>query len=197
MRRRLVKGDSGPVVEASGDGPVEQSAGDSESRRLRPGVQWANVVSDTLRIDDPSTVARRLREELSLGNDRVSYGIVIAALDKSAANYELAGRLYRAARTEEKRFEHECTDRLSTLREAALKELMGEYAAKVRKSPTKDDVESRMFENWPDEYASIQNRLNELHNATQSLEVLRDAWASRCADLRIMANRTAYNGERD
>lgn len=196
-RRRIVSSDD---VQSFGADIAENAKVDAsgdempDRHKIRPGVQWSNVTTDTLRIADPAGVARRLREELTLGDDRVSYGIVIAALDKSASNYELAGRLYRAARSEERRFEHECSERVNVLREAARVELMSEYNQKLRKSPTKDDVEARIVENWPDEYASIKGRLNELHNATQALEVLRDAWSSRCADLRIMANRTAHPG---
>lgn len=194
VRRRRVSGEeSQGAVDASGDdvGGFESDVPGARSRR--PGVQWANIVTDTLKIGNPSALATRLREELTLGDDRVSYGIVIAALDKSASNLELAARLHRAAKTEDQRFAAECNERLEVLRSTALAELMVEYHEKRRRSPTKEDIEDRMVMNWPDEYRSIKSRMSELHNATGALESLRDAWASRCADLRIVANRVSPN----
>jgi hypothetical protein len=203
-RRKAVVGDSAAIDEVFGDDAVAavvDASGDDDSahdgersvRRpdLRPGVAWGNLVTDTLKIGNPATLAQRLRDELTLGDERVSYGSVVAALDRSAANLDAAGRLHRAARVEEARFELECAGRVGLLRSTAQDQLMAEYKEKRRRSPTNDDIEERVLSMWPDEYSSIKRRISELHAATRSLETLRDAWASRCADLRIMAQRAA------
>lgn len=183
-------------AEASGEPPsdVQPAArrpGSTENggKVPRPSVAWGNVVVDTLKIKDPAGLARRLRSELELGDGRTEYGRVLEALDRCARNLDDAGRLHRAAKLEEETYTLDRAERLEIMRSSALAELMGEYKAKARPSPTQKDVEDRMLANWPEEYRTIRARLAELHAAVRSLETLRDAWASRCADLRIMADK--------
>jgi hypothetical protein len=153
-------------------------------------VAWGNIVVDALRIKDPAGLAKKLRAELHLGEHaRTDYGSVLEALDRTASNFESAGRLARAAKLEEQIFMDQVTVRLETMRSHALGELMAEYRDKQRRSPTTADVEDRMVQSWPDEYTGIKRRLAELHGAVRALEGLRDAWASRCADVRIMADK--------
>lgn len=154
-------------------------------------VGWGNVIRDSLRIADPASVARRLREELSLGENRAVYGVVIEALDRSAKNIDDATRLYRAAKMEEESYQRSVAYRLEKMHASALGELMGEYKAKLRPSPTKEVIEARIRTNWPDEHEAVHSRLAELHAMTRSLEQLAEAWKSRAADLRIMAGQVA------
>lgn len=196
-----------PTATASGEPPEATASGEppggitQESLQLaRPGtkssdvqrlpVAWGNIVVDSLKIKDPAGMARRLRSELELGEGaRTDYGRVLEALDRSATNFEGAARLARAAKLEDLAFGAQVAVRVESMRTSAMAELMAEYRAKERKSPTKDDIEDRMIQSWPDEYTEIKTRLAELHGAFRTLETLRDAWASRCADLRIMADK--------
>lgn len=158
-----------------------------------PGIPvgWGNIIVDSLKLKDPASLARRLRDELSLGEDRTAYGIVLEALDKSAKNVDDASRLYRAAKLEEESYERQVGERLEVMRTKALAELMAEYQAKRRPSPTAEAIRDRMVANWPDEFHTIEGRKAELHALTRSLENLMEAWKSRAADLRIMAGQVA------
>lgn len=207
--RRRKKPGTAPKVDASGENTeakVEASgaeatrARDATSRFMgRPGtttndppnlpIAWGNVVTDTMRIDDPAKLTERLRQELLLGDGRTDYGRVLNALDRSAKNLDDAGRLYRAAKAAEEKYEIEANERLEVLRTGARDELMQEYKAKQRPSPTLKDIEDRIVSNWPDEFKTIKGRLSEMHGTTRSLETLQAAWSSRCADLRIMADK--------
>lgn len=185
-------------VEASDPGRVSQQPEvadtDPEPRAVdkvpQLPIAWGNIVVDTLRIADPAGLARRLRDELTLGDDRTNYGRVLEALDRSAHNLDAAGRLYRSAVIEEQRYESQTAERLEVLRSTAKEDLQAEYQKKLRKSPTKEDVEDRIVANWPDEYRTTKLRRAELHGAVRSLEILKDAWSARCAALRTMADKT-------
>lgn len=196
----LVKGVAPPNLAGESDqdplrGPHRPGRRGAPEEYPRPGVAWGNIIRDTFRIPDPVALAKRLREELSLGDEnRTSYAAVLEALDKSASNLDDAGRLYRASKIEEERYRLETEVNLEILRTEASKKLMSEYRAKLRKSPTVQDVEDKILDNWPTEYRTILERRAELHGAARSLEILVKAWGSRCADLRIMAERTARAG---
>lgn len=185
--------DQDPSREAHRPGQRGRAAAPPEIPR--PGVAWGNVIRDTFEIPDPAGLARRLREELILGDEnRTSYAAVLEALDKSARNLDDAGRLFRAAKVEEERFRLETEVNLEILRTDASKILQAEYREKIRKSPTIQDVEDKILDRWPTEYTEILERRAELHGAVRSLEILVKAWGSRAADLRIMAERTARAG---
>lgn len=185
-------------VEASGDNGVQDNplrmyvndltVSDKKVQSVQPGVAWGNIIRDSLKIKDPAGLAKRLREELEL-NDHTSYGEIINSLNKAAKNYDEAGRLHRAAKIEEVQFELVVKERLEVMRSQAVSELMTEYKAKARRSPTNDDIEDRMIQQWPDEYKDLKTRQAELHGAVKSLEILVRAWQSRGADLRVMAER--------
>lgn len=191
---------SGEAPKSKGDPPAQ------EPQHERPGskapsyrdaipIAWGSVVTDSLKIRDPAGLARRLRSELELGPERRhNYGHLLEALDRSARNYDDAGRLHRASKLEEEHYQASVAERLEVMRTSALAELMAEYREKARPSPAQRDVDDRMVANWPDEYRNIRERLSELHGATRSLEVLRDAWFSRCADLRVMADKARPAG---
>ena len=187
-------------IEASGDTPAPSEPHRPGRRGApveypRPGVAWGNIIRDTYRIPDPPALAKRLRAELTLGDEnRTSYAAVLEALDKSASNLDDAGRLFRAAKVEETRFRLESEVKLEVLRTEASKKLQAEYKAKLRKSPTIQDVEDMILDNWPTEYRHLLERRAELHGAVRSLEILVRAWTSRGADLRIMADRTSRAG---
>lgn len=193
--------DDHPVIDASGDDPeVDASGGDDDGDSSSPGpvdaprysTAWGGVVKSSLAIKDPDAMSRRLRSELELGPEkRSSYAHVLEALDRSARNLDDAHRLCRAAKLEDERYERLAGERIEVLRSAALKELQAEYQNKKRPSPKKDDIEDRLLRDWPVEYRTIRDRIAELHGTVRSLEGLRDAWASRCADLRIMADKAA------
>lgn len=164
----------------------------SEPEIPRPAVAWGNVIRDTFKIPDPAALARRLRDELTLGDEnRTSYATVLEALDKAARNLDDAGRLHRAAKVEEVRYRLDSEGNLEILRREASKKLRAEYQAKLRKSPTLQDIEDTILDNWPSEYRALLERRAELHGAARSLEILVRAWGSRCADLRIMAEHAA------
>lgn len=202
-RRKLSSGLEGSATPPAKGAEVSGSTEAPTPPPTRPGKKtaadtvpqiplgWGNIVVDSLRPKDPAALARRLREELSLGEERTSYGIVLEALDKSAKNIDDASRLYRAAKLEEETYERQVAERLEVMRTNALQELMAEYQAKRRPSPTQDAIRDRMVCNWPDEYGAIQGRIAELHALTRSLENLLEAWKSRAADLRIMAGQAA------
>lgn len=188
MRRVKKVGVVVQVQEPETEQPQETVSAKAQNVPQLP-VGWGNVVTDSLDIKDPPGTAKRLREELSLGDERTSYGAVLQALDRSARNLDDAGRLHRAAKLEEESYAAKVAARLEVLRSSAQAELMEEYHRKERRSPTNDDVEARIVANWPDEYGAINERKARIHAAVATLETLRDAWASRCADLRVMADK--------
>lgn len=180
------------AVQGGAEPPQRPAAAAPGQKEVPPiPVGWGNIVRDTLRVSDPASIAKRLRDELSLGEDRTAYGVVLEALDKSARNIDDASRLYRAAKLEEESYERLTAERVEVMRHTALGELMAEYHAKKRPSPTLDAVKDRMIANWGDEYHAIEGRRGELHALTRSLENLLEAWKSRAADLRIMAGQAA------
>lgn len=200
VRRRKVPGTgstegSSPAAVSEGGGssssPFPETAtpvvGEPSGERFPLPVAWGNVISDTLRIPDPAGLAKRLRDELSLGEERTAYGQILWALDRSARNFDDATRLYRRAKVEFETYSKEVQERIEVLRAAALRELMEEYKLKKRPSPTKGDIEDRVLANWGTEYRDLSGKLTQFEEATKSLEGLRDAWASRCADLREMS----------
>lgn len=193
--------DAQAVVEASGDNPTpsppvnEQPNPTAAVNKFvadypRPGVAWGNIIRDTLKIKDPAGLARRLRAELVL-DDHTSYSLIIESLNKAASNFDEACRLHRAAKIEELEYKLVVDERMEVMKTAALDELMYEYHSKQRKSPTVDDTEQRMLKNWPDEYRALKVKTAELHGAVRSLEKLMEAWKTRSADLRVMADRAA------
>ena len=190
------------VVEASGDAPAGQveasgeagpipSAQDQDAKTdrflgrpgasgtakemPRPGIAWGNVINDTFRIDSPNLLAKRLREELALGDGRTDYGRVLEALDKSAHNVDEASRLYRAAKLEEERYGLECSNEMETLRSQAVKDLNIEYRDKKRSSPTIKDIEDRMLADYPDQYKTLKERTAEVHEMVRALKTLLNA----------------------
>jgi hypothetical protein len=183
-----------PIVEASGDGPARPTNAPKkeahEAENLQIPMAWGNVVHDTLTIEDPAKLTQRLREELMLGDGRTDYGRILNALDRCAKNLDSAGRLARAAKLAEDRLKIEIDERLEILRSQAKSELMNEYKNKMRPSPTIKDVDDRMLSSWPDEYKALTERLVSMHGTVRSLEVLQSAWASRSADLRIIASQS-------
>lgn len=202
MQRRKKK--TGEVsAQETTDAPNEErveiaktaAEGEEETRQERdgriplPSVGWGNVVTDTLTIKDPAGLAKRLRDELSIGEERTSYGVVLEALDRSARNFDDAGRLFRAAKVEEETYTLRAGERIEVMRSSALAELMAEYRDKKRPSPTARDIEDRVLASWPEDYRMLQAKIAELHGAVRSLETLCSAWSSRCADLRIMADK--------
>jgi hypothetical protein len=191
-------GDNGATVQASGNDfqevldevihNREERIRDEQDDYPRPGVAWGNIIRDTLKIRDPAGLAKRLRAELTI-EDQTSYGQIVNSLNRAANNYYDAGRLYRAAKIERDEFESILNERFEVMRTDVTKELMAEYKLKLRRSPTKDDIEDRIISKWPSEYKTLKKRLSELHGAVRSLEVLMKAWQSRGADLRVMAER--------
>jgi hypothetical protein len=155
-------------------------------------LAWGKIVDSTLVVKDPEALAKRLREELILGEERSTYASVSYALDRSASNLYAASRLARAAKLVDEKFRIDCESRFAEMRDTALRELMYEYNAKARKSPTKDDIEGRVMANDPEEYRELRERHGEIHGATRVLESLRDAWQSRTADLRALADKATH-----
>lgn len=172
-------------VEASGDN-------NSNIRHffVSPDVGWGNVITDTLTIKDPAGIAKRLRDELTI-DDHTSYSLIVDSLNRAASNYELASRLFRAAKVEEVKYELLIRSRFEVMRTSAIEELMLEYRNKQRKSPTNDDIESRMQVNWSDEYNDLKIKSAEFHGAVRSLEKLMEAWKTRSSDLRAMVERVS------
>lgn len=171
------------------DWKKDEESSREDHNETRPSVAWANVITDTLRITDPPGLARRLRDELSLGDGRTQYGLVLEALDRSARNLDDAGRLFRASRVEEERLQAAVNQELEVLRTQAQMKLNEAWKAKERKAPTKQDIDDEMVSSWPDRVSVLRAQISEMHNSVRALENLRDAWASRCADLRIMADK--------
>jgi hypothetical protein len=187
-RRKIGSGEEKDVLETKPfQGSSEQD--NNSVSYAEPGIAWGNVIRDVLRIDNPAWLAKRLRGELTLSDEgRSSYGSLLAALDRSARNYDDAYMLYRGAKVEESRFALELRERFEVMKEHASSELMDEYKEKKRRSPTTEDIEDRMMSSWPDEYRHLRTKEAELHAAVRSLETLAKAWSSRCADLRAMAD---------
>lgn len=191
-RRKKKSGDGEPEApdETVKAGEEAEAATEDEGDGYpQLAIAWGNIVHDTFKLN-PLELAKRLREELRLGDKRTEYAYVLEALDKSATNLFDAQRLYRSAVVEEQKFNAKCDERLEVLRTAATNELKAE---KVKGSGaiTKQQIEDRIMSNWPQEYTTILNRKAEMHGSVRALGTLVDAWASRCADLRIMAERAA------
>lgn len=60
-----------------------------------------------------------------------------------------------------------------------------------RRPPTIQDVEDRILANWPPLVKSLKMRKAEIHGARAMMESLAERWASRCATLRVMAEKVA------
>jgi hypothetical protein len=186
MRRRRKVSSGEPATDLE---PADEREEGVDRRPPPIPVGWGNLVTDSLRIEDPAALGRRLREDLEIGDGRTEYGVVLEAMDRSAHNLDAATRLFRAAKIEEEKYEIATAARLSVLRERAMEELQAEYVKKLRKSPTLQDIEDRIMKHWPDEYRAIRVRKAELHGTVRTIEGLVHAWSSRCADLRVMADK--------
>lgn len=152
--------------------------------------RWGDLVDSAIKIDDVEHMAWRLRDELDLGDERVSYGSVLEAADRSARNFHDARRLAAAVRVEEERDSADVESRMEVLRTSARKKLEEE---KVQGSGpiTKQRVEDKMRQLWPSEYADLVQQTTRFKEARHVIENLVDAWNHRCATLRVMLDRAA------
>jgi hypothetical protein len=158
---------------------------DHSDSKYSLNIAWGSVVRDTLRISNPLELVKKLKAELRLSKEELnSYENILNAVNNSAKNYNDSYMLYRASRCEDQQFSAKIRERIDVLKKEAINELMREYSAKKRKSPTIDDIEDRIISNWPDEYLRLRKQESELHGASKSLEALSKAWFSRCQDLR-------------
>jgi hypothetical protein len=151
---------------------------------------WGAIIDSVLKLDPEATFGR-LRADLSLDADHVSYAHVAEALDQADRRYFEASVLARGAKLEEQRVDREIAIRMEILRTAAREKLETEKRAAAEKVGSKamgkasaDEVRDRCFADWPDEMRSLERRSEEYHAARAVAEELATAWRSRASSLR-------------
>lgn len=158
---------------------------------------WGGVIEHAFTLD-PEPLYRRLYEDLRLGDEATEYGAVLAACDRAEQNTIDALRLARHAKLEDESVSRKANERLEVLRTAAKRELVAEVEASKdekgkpsMRAPTIQDIEDRVVANWPDEFASLSRRKEEMHGVLRVCEGLESSWRSRCATLRAILERVA------
>jgi hypothetical protein len=148
------------------------------------GMPWGGVVNDRLKVNDPSVLYYKLRDELTLGINRDSYSNVLEAIDNASRNLDNAGLLYRVCKSEYEKFKIGFDERMGVMRIKAQSELYIEYKSKIRKSPSEKDIIDYITYNWPDEYKSLLSNEIDFRNTLRSFEALYIAWKTRAQSLR-------------
>lgn len=185
------KGSAQPELESEGTNEVVK-----EWERQGP---WGVVVEDMKKLDVQATY-NKLRDALSLGNNATAYGEVLAAADTAEQNSFQAGMMVRMAKLEQIRIDGLIEEEMEVLRTAARKDITKERAEgmdkdKLAKSGvgriTNQEVDDKMLADYAGHVRKLKARSAEAHGVRGTMEALYDAWKSRCATLRMMAEKVA------
>lgn len=143
----------------------------------------------TIFVDDIETEAKRLIEELQLGELRSDRGSVIKALDRAARNANDAHALYVTCVREREAWEKRNEVILAGMRTEAMKSLMAEKNAKQRsKAITNSDLDSECALLFGDEWVKQENEKREYQLAEAQMKNLSERWADRSFALRAIAD---------
>lgn len=171
---------------AAATSPVDFAPRDGEV----PLAPWAERLVETVFIDDPFALYKRLEEELKVGPGRSDHGSVNRALDEAETNARLAYRLWLTAKAERERWEAENAGVFGAMREEALAVLQREKAQKIRtKQITDADVEGTCAMLYPDEYRHQHMRRRRAKWMEESMQHLAEMWSSRCRSLQTMLSK--------
>jgi hypothetical protein len=199
-RKKLASGAAAVAAARVIPDPDAEELPPHEERRNPPiatkdrGWPWSIVIDEVSGVD-VEAVYRRLREDLSLGENAHAYGEIHSALDRADRNWHDSVLLARAAKLEQEGVDREVQTRLEVLRTTARAELEQEKAdGKRSKAPTIEEVTDRCRANWPDEWESLHRRSDEIHAARSSCEGLQAAWGSRSQSLRRLVDRYVAGG---
>jgi hypothetical protein len=122
-----------------------------------------------------------LEKNLEVGDGRSDYGTVAKHLDQQEDRARSAHKLYLSAKLELLRFEAECLKVQAPMRERATGVLSDQKADGDRKKViTNADVDAKMAELYPDEFAHQAEKLAKLKGTVSHMERLADLHKNRC-----------------
>jgi hypothetical protein len=173
--------------------PSNQPSGPEETPVVAP---WAKRLVETvfLRADEIEQTAQRLREEISLREQRSDYGSVIASLDRAEENTRLAFQLSVTLKAERDSYENSAKVVEGDMRDQAVARL-NEDRAKDKadngksKAITEADVELKIAKLFHDEWESLANERRRLELAVRYYDHQVEIWASRCRSLQVLATK--------
>jgi hypothetical protein len=155
------------------------------SANLGPGINpdMARIVETIYQVDAFSDY-RDLEQNLEVGEERGQYKTLAEHLDKGEKRARRAHALYLGAKLELAKWEIDSRKVTSVMRGEAHAELEAEKAAGERKKMiTNDDIETRISEKYPDEWASQELSRVKLKGTVEHLERLAELWKNRCFSL--------------
>ena len=155
------------------------------SANLGPGINpdMARIVETIYQVDAFSDY-RDLEQNLEVGEERGQYKTLAEHLDKGEKRARRAHALYLGAKLELAKWEIDSRKVTSVMRGEAHAELEAEKAAGERKKMiTNDDIETRISEKYPDEWASQELSRVKLKGMVEHLERLAELWKNRCFSL--------------
>lgn len=124
------------------------------------------------------------------GRGYTDYDTLMAALNDAETNARRAHKLYCAAREEQERYELDAREIEGAARRVCVRELEAEKASGQRaKAITNDDVESRMFERYPDEYKNLQHNRLRYRKMVEDVQHLVEMSNNRCRSLQSMVSK--------
>lgn len=125
-----------------------------------------------------------LEQNLEVGEERSSYGVLVKHLDKAESRARRAHALYLGAKLELARWEFDSKKVVGAMRARATEKLEAEKSAGDRKKAiTNADVEATMADEFPDEWAAQELTRVRLKGVCEHLETLAELWKSRCRTL--------------
>jgi hypothetical protein len=161
------------------------------SRSLSFPAGFGPIVEHAMTIDVGAEY-ERLRAGLELGDRRHEYGPVMEALDRVERDTVAARRLYRAAVVAHEAFEIDAREQIAALREKGRLALQEQKNEGTRsKAITNDDVEDWCVENFGDAWRAVSEKRAKLKGTAEVLGELAEAYRSRQATVRMLAERVA------
>lgn len=188
-KKKVVAETSEKFKEALAEGGVEHHYDfpSANKSKLKPVRDDLNQIVQVVFISDMKKTWDRLREGLSVGDNRSEHGTLQKALDLAEKRAYDAHRLYITAKVEYQRWERENEVFFGALWSKANRDLQTEKDAGSRsKQITDADVKARIATMFPDEYQLQENKRSQVKATVDSLEDLAEEWKSRCRTLQVM-----------
>ena len=181
-KRRQVREEAARAVAAATE-PVSPVAA-TRFPELREGNR--QIVEALYDFADPAGEFETLIEALEI-QDALTPQALKSAQNTTETRALRAHRLYIVTKADCDRFEFECEQVMSALRDAANHELQKEKDAKVRsKAITDSNVVSQIAQMFPDEWAEISTRRARAEGMLKHIERLAKLWESRCKSVNSM-----------
>jgi hypothetical protein len=157
---------------------------------------WAKKTADRIvfQPDQIGEIYEEVERSLTLGDGKLEYGHLAAAVDRISVQYRNAHRLYMTAIRQRKRWERENEITLSALRSKAVKSLQLEKDNKERtKQITDADVTARMYEDHVDEMRAQDERKLDLEITEKSFAQLVETLGDRSRALQTLLAKSRGN----